>query len=299
MTIIMPNDYHARKALVDNGIYCITEERALRQDIRPLRIGILNIMPQAETYEFNVLQPLGRTLVQIEPIWIRLKSHAYNSTDKKHLFNLYVTFEEAVSDEQLDGLILTGAPIEAKEFDEITYWEEVTEILAYARKNIPSTLGICWGGLALAKVLGIDKQPCREKLFGLFETRNIDREHRITGTLDDVFWCPQSRHSFIPDRVLEDASHRGLVNLLAHSDGAGYVIFESSDHRLLVHLGHPEYDTQRLVEEYIRDRDKGRVDVDRPKNLDINRPINRWRGNSHEFFSQWVKYVYEETQREV
>jgi len=295
MTIIMPNDYHARKALVDSGVYCITEERARKQDIRPLRIGILNIMPQAETYEVRVLRPLGRTLIQIEPIWIRLENHVYQSSDREHLLRTYRTFAQA-SEKKLDGLIVTGAPVEAMDFDSITYWDEVSGILETARKEISSTLGICWGGLALAKSLGIDKRPCREKLFGVFETRNLAGDHRITGSLDDVFWCPQSRHSFISDKTLEDASDRGLVSLLAHSDDAGYVIFESRDHRFLIHLGHPEYDAVRLADEYIRDRDKGLRDVDRPKNLDINRPVNRWRTHGNEFFSQWIKYVYEETQ---
>jgi len=295
MTIIMPNDYHARKELVNHGIYCITEETALKQDIRALRIGILNIMPKAEEYEFKVLHPLGRTLIQIEPVWIRLRNHVYNSTDKNHLFNLYQYFDDAIAERHLDGLIVTGAPVESIGFEEVNYWDEVVELLEYARQNIASTLGLCWGGFALAKVLGIDKQPYREKLFGVFETRNISRGHRITGDVDDIFWCPQSRHSYIPDDVMEDARDRGIVNLLAHSHAAGYVIFESADHRFLVHLGHPEYDAERLVGEYIRDRDIGRVDVDRPKNLDINKPVNRWRGHSYEFFSQWIKYVYEET----
>ncbi len=291
----MPNNYHARKALIEQGIYCITEEMARKQDIRPLRIGILNIMPQAESYEFKVLHPLGRSLIQIEPVWIRLNTHVYNSTDKDHLFNLYVSFEEAIKDRHLDGLILTGAPVENINFEEVNYWEEIVEILAYARENIISTLGLCWGGLALAKILGIDKQPFREKLFGVFETRNINCNHRVTGDLDDIFWCPQSRHSFISDRVLEDVRDRGIVNLLAHSHDAGYTIFESSDHRFMIHLGHPEYDAIRLVDEYIRDHDKGRTDVDRPKNLDINNPVNRWRGHCYEFFTQWLKFIYEET----
>lgn len=295
MTIIMPNDYHARKALIDNGVYCITEEAALKQDIRALRIGILNIMPHAETYEVKVLHPLGRNLIQIRPVWIRLQNHAYKSSDKAHLSNLYVTFEEAVAEKHLDGLIVTGAPIESIDFKDVKYWNEIVDILSYSRKNVASTLGLCWGGFALAKALGIDKRPYREKLFGVFEARNLDRQHRITGDLDDIFWCPQSRHSFIPDDVVEDARDRGTVNLLAHSRDAGYFIFDSTDHRFLVHLGHPEYDTLRLVEEYLRDRDRGRTDVDRPKNLDVNNPVNRWRGHSFEFFSQWIKYVHEET----
>lgn len=295
MTIVIPQDYHAKEALEERRIYCITKEQALKQDIRALRIGILNIMPQAETYEFSLLFPLGRSIIQIEPVWLRLKSHSYTSTDSSHLDNLYVIFEDAVSKRHLDGLILTGAPVEEMPFEEVTYWNEVKDIMAFARENIASTLGICWGGLALAKFMGIEKERYREKLFGVFETRNIDKRHRITGELDDVFWCPQSRHSGLSDQILLKERDRGNINLLAYSEEAGYVISESVDQRFLIHLGHPEYDTVRLIDEYIRDREKGRTDVVRPKNIDINKPVNRWRSHCLEFFSQWIKYVYETT----
>lgn len=295
MTIILPQDYHATEALEKRRVSCITGEQALKQDIRPLRIGILNIMPRAEEYETSVLFPLGRTLIQIEPVWLRLKTHSYNSTDQSHLDRLYVTFEQAVAEKHIDGLIVTGAPVEEIDFSEVSYWDEIAEILTYARKNISSTLGMCWGGLALAKSMGIEKSPYREKLFGVFETRNIDRDHRITGELDDVFCCPQSRHSGIPDEVLEKERDKGTLNLLAHSEDAGYVIFESSDRRFLIHLGHPEYEASRVVDEFIRDREKGRTDVVRPRNMDVNHPTNRWRGHCFEFYAQWIKYVYEET----
>ncbi len=143
--------------------------------------------------------------------------------------------------------------------------------------------------------MGIEKQVYPKKLFGVFETRNINRQHPITGELDDVFWCPQSRHSGIPDKVLEEEQVRGNVVLLAHSDEAGYVIFESADHRFLIHLGHHEYEPQRLVEEYCRDMAAGRADVDPPKNLDLNRPVNRWRAQCLEFYAQWVKYIHDQT----
>jgi homoserine O-succinyltransferase len=164
--------------------------------------------------------------------------------------------------------------------------------LSYARRQIPSTLGICWGGLALAKVLGIDKTRLEKKLFGVFETRNLDAHHSITGDLDDIFWCPQSRHSGIPDSVMEQARDTGLVNLLAHSNEAGYTIFESRDRQFIMHLGHPEYDAMRLVDEYNRDVAAGRSDVEPPKNLNIKNPLNRWKGQGAEFFSQWIKYIH-------
>jgi homoserine O-succinyltransferase len=296
MTVVIPQNYHIKEALQKRRIHCISQEDALRQDIRALRIGILNIMPEAEHYEYNLLFPLGRTLMQIEPVWIKLETHQYKSTSQDHLQNLYITFEEAVSKKHLDGLLLTGAPVESIAFEEITYWNEIVRIMKYARINIPSTLGLCWGGLALAKILGIEKVAYPKKLFGVFELENIDRSHRITGELDDIFWCPLSSHSGLSLPMLEEEAKKGSVNLLARTRKSGdYIIFESSDNRFLIHLGHPEYDSLRLVEEYNRDVKKGRTDVEPPENVNLKKPLNTWRGHCLEFYSQWIKYVYETT----
>jgi homoserine O-succinyltransferase/O-acetyltransferase len=293
MTIVVPRDYHGISALESRQVQCVTSDDALREDIRALRIGILNIMPKAQTYEFSLLQPLGRSVMQIEPIWIRLRTHVYNSSDQTHLDKLYVPFEEAVSRARLDGLIVTGAPVEEIPFDEVSYWEEIKRILKYARKNVTSTLGICWGGLALAKYLGIDKVAYEKKVFGVYKTVNLNRDHHITGEMDDWFWCPQSRHSGIDDAILEHERDVGNINLLAHADGAGYVIFESADAKFLIHLGHPEYEPVRLVEEYNRDAEKGRSDVEPPKNVDLANPANLWRSHRTEFFTQWIKYLHD------
>ena len=292
MTVILPENYHVQQALEKRRVYCYTREQAQKQDIRPLRIGILNVMPRAESYEFNLLFPLGRSIIQIEPVWIRLKDHSYSSSNLSHLDNYYVSFREAVRERGFDGLLVTGAPVEEKEFEDIHYWSEFSEILAYARENVVSTLGICWGGLALARQLGINKVVYEKKIFGVFEGRNLDREHPVTGELDDLFFCPQSRHAGIPDEVLEARRDAGELRLLAHADQAGYFIFESADRRFLMHLGHPEYETGRLVEEYERDRAAGRTDVAPPANLDPAHPVNRWRSHSVEFFLQWLKDVY-------
>jgi homoserine O-succinyltransferase len=295
MTIVLPKDYHAKAALERRSIRCIDLDQALREDIRALRIGILNIMPQAETYEYSLLEPLGHSVLQIEPVWIKLKTHRYTSTDRSHLDKLYVPFEEAVDRSCLDGLVLTGAPVEEIPFEEISYWEEIRRVLRYARNNITSTLGICWGGLALAQYLGIPKIMYPEKVFGIFETRNLDRDNIFTGHMDDMFWCPQSRHSGIADSDAEKARDQGTVNLLAYAEKGGYTIIESGDHRFLLHLGHPEYEAGRLVEEYERDMKLGRTDVAEPEKVDLKRPVNRWRGHRTEFFSQWIKYIHETT----
>jgi homoserine O-succinyltransferase/O-acetyltransferase len=293
MTIIIAPDYHLRQALQERRIRCVDSEDALREDIRALRIGILNIMPKAEAYEFSLLHPLGKSILQIEPVWIRLKTHSYHSSDPEHLRNLYVDFDRALARGPLDGLILTGAPVEEIPFEAVTYWDEVRAILEFARREIPATLGICWGGLALAKQLGIEKTVYSRKLFGVFETRNLDPRHRVTGELDDLFWCPQSRFSGIPDAVLIRERDRGTVNLLAHGDEAGYAIFESADRRFLMHLGHPEYDARRLVAEYLRDLQAGKPGVEPPKNLSLENPVNGWRVSGTEFFSQWIRSIHE------
>jgi homoserine O-succinyltransferase len=295
MTIILPEDYHARQELERVRVVCVTPEDAARQDIRPLRIGILNVMPKAETYEFSLLQPLGRSIIQIDPLWIRLETHSYTSSNQEHIRTLYVTFEEAVRRRPLDGLILTGAPVEEIPFEEVYYWEELNHILSYARRNVASTLGMCWGGLALGKVVGVEKTMLPKKLFGVFRNRNLERDHRITGDTDDVFWCPQSRHSGIADEQLELYRDRGVVRLLAHAPETGYTIFESMDQRFLMHLGHPEYEPERLLHEYQRDVAGGRTDVEAPANFDLAHPVNVWRSHRNEFFSQWLKFVYDMT----
>jgi len=298
MSVVLPNEHRHRGELEKRGVLCISEQEANRADIRPLRVGILNIMPKGESYEPYLLFPLSRTIIQIEPVWIRLHSHAYKTTDQDHLEQYYDYFENAIAIAPLDGLVVTGAPVEEIEYEQVSYWNEITTILTFARQNITSTFGICWGGMALAKMIGIEKEMFAEKLFGAYETFNLNRLHPVTGELDDLFWCVQSRHSGISDRVLESERDRGNVNLLAHSKYGGYTIFESADQRFLMHLGHPEYEAHRLVEEYRRDVALGRADVPVPANLDLDKPVNRWRSHGLEFFAQWVRYIYEPTSRE-
>jgi homoserine O-succinyltransferase len=298
MSVVLPQKHVARKTLQQRGVLCISDEEASRADIRPLRIGILNIMPKGETYEPYLLFPLSRTIIQIEPVWIRLHTHKYKTTDQSHLELNYDYFEDTIARTNFDGLVITGAPVEEIPYEQVTYWSECVQILEYARKNITSTLGICWGGLALAKLLGIEKEMYPKKKFGIFETHNLERAHPITGEMDDIFWCPQSRHSGIPDAIMESERERGNLNLLAYTkNGGGYTIFESADRRYLMHLGHPEYEAHRLVEEYKRDVALGRKDVPPPANVDVDRPLNRWRSHGLEFFAQWIRFLYEPTSK--
>ncbi len=291
MTLVVPDNHRIKARLESLGVDCVERSVAESMKIRPLRIGILNIMPKAQEYEVNLLEPLGRPILQIEPVWIRLKSHVYKSTPHSHLDNLYVSFDEA-AEKGIDALIVTGAPVELMDFDEVHYWDELTRILAWSRERCVSTLGICWGGLALAGVLGLKKTIYPRKIFGVYRLKNLDPHSLMTAGLDDVFDSPQSRFAGIDDATLEEARDRGLLNLLAWSAETGYVIFETPDHRLVMHLGHPEYIKRRLVDETLRDRKKGRTDVSDPVNFDLERPRNTWRAHRNAFFSSWVKMVY-------
>jgi len=290
MTLIVRPDYHAVPILERNGIRWIPPSQAKLQDIRPLRIGILNIMPLGEKYEFNILHPLGLSVLQLEPIWIRLESHNYKSWEPKHVDDIYVTYEEAMRDQPLDGLILTGAPVETIDFEDVYYWEEIKTILSDARKNIPSTLGLCWAGFVMAYLEGVKKLNYDHKLFGVFELKNLAPDHPIIGELDDVFFCPQSRHAGMPDEAMEEASESGRIKLLAYGPEAGYSIFSTTDDRFIAHTGHPEYNATRLAEE--AKRDHGNPEVPAPVNFDFNNPINLWRSHRNTFFAQWVSYCY-------
>ena len=290
MTLIVRPDYHAVPILERNGIRWIPPSQAKRQDIRPLRIGILNIMPLGEKYEFNILHPLGLSVLQLEPVWIRLESHSYKSWEPKHVADIYVTYKEAMRDQPLDGLILTGAPVETVDFEDVYYWEEIKTILSDARKNIPSTLGLCWAGFVMAYLEGVKKINYDHKLFGVFELKNLAPDHPIIGELDDVFFCPQSRHAGMPDEAMEEASESGRLKLLAYGPEAGYSIFSTTDDRFIAHTGHPEYNANRLAEE--AKRDHGNPEVPAPANFDFNNPLNLWRSHRNTFFAQWVSYCY-------
>jgi len=290
MTLIVRSDYHAVPILERNGIRWIPPAQAKRQDIRPLRIGILNIMPLGEKYEFNILHPLGLSVLQLEPVWIRLESHSYKSWEPKHVADIYVTYKEAMRDQSLDGLILTGAPVETVDFEDVYYWEEIKTILSDARKNIPSTLGLCWAGFVMAYLEGVKKINYDHKLFGVFELKNLAPDHPIIGELDDVFLCPQSRQAGMPDEAMEEASESGRLKLLAYGPEAGYSIFSTTDERFIAHTGHPEYNATRLAEE--AKRDHGNPEVPAPANFDFNNPLNLWRSHRNTFFAQWVSYCY-------
>jgi homoserine O-succinyltransferase len=266
---------------------------ATRQIPGPLRVGIINIMPKAESYEGYLTRPLSRWPGVLELSWIRLESHSYSSSDQQHIARAYRTFGQVTAKAPLDGLILTGAPVEELAYEAVTYWPELTQILVEARRVIPSTLGLCWGGMALGKLLGIEKQPLPHKLFGVFANRTLDRERGLLAGGEERFWCAQSRHSGLADETLEWARNAGDMRLLAHGDDTGYSIFETPDGRYVAHLGHPEYEPSRLVEEWRRDASLGRTDVGVPRNLDLAAPVDTWRSHRTGFFARWLTRLAE------
>ena len=291
MALILPRSYHKISSVERNHISWIEPELAERQDIRPLRIGILNIMPLGKQYEFNLLHPLGLSPLQIEPIWIRLKSHSYKTWDLDHLRNLYVNWDEAMSPNPLDGLIITGAPVEHLPFEEVNYWKEFVSLIEESKQKCASTLGLCWAGFAMAYMAGVEKKNFNKKLFGVYPMRSLVPGHSLMGTQDDEFLCPQSRHAGLPDVEMERAEKQGKLRLLAHGEEVGYTIFETPDQRQLMHLGHPEYNVARLRAEM--ERDKKRGDVPPPENFDLEKSNTSWRSHRNLLFQQWLWFCYQ------
>lgn len=273
--LILP-DSHPRRALA------VPSDPALAGRPR-VRIGIINIMPKLEEYEPSLLAPFVASSSLVEPVFVRLESHGYHSSDAAHLDRFYVPFEKAGV---LDGLLLTGAPVEEIPFVQVHYWSELSGILEHAQQTIPCTLGLCWGGLAVAKVLGVEKRTFRQKLFGVFEDRALVAGHDV---IDGSFVCAHSRHSGARTDDLEAAARTGTVRLLSHGEQSGYTVFESADGRLLAHLGHPEYEAERLLFEWNRDRALGRTDVPAPHAFDPDAPETSWRGHRDDVFEAFLR----------
>jgi homoserine O-succinyltransferase len=257
-------------------------------DESPLRIGIINVMPRAETYESYLLRPLTASGEAFEPVWVRLASHVYSSSDIEHVRVRYRTFDELAGRVSLDGLILTGAPVEELAFEDVRYFPELRAILQQVRDAGIGTLGLCWGALALGHLLGLPKVSFDRKLFGVFEQRRLDAQHRLTVGLSDPFPCAHSRHSGIPDDELERASDAGLVHLLAYGPDTGYSLFESADGCFVAHLGHPEYPAERLRDEWQRDTALGRTDLEPPRHIDRDQPVATWQPHCDRLFANWL-----------
>ena len=289
MALVIRPDYHAIPTVEKNGLDWISAEKFHSEGRQALRIGILNIMPLGEQYEMNILNPLGLSLIDIEPVWLRLESHSYKTWPEGHVEGLYSSYQEALTVNKLDGLIVTGAPVEHLDFGEVNYWSEISEIITDARHNSHSTLGLCWAGFALAKLSGVEKITFERKLFGVYELDNLAANHRIMGALDDKFVCTQSRFAGFEDKEVTDAIGRGDINALAYGKESGYTILETPDHKQLMHIGHPEYNKGRLALE--ARRDQANPNVPDIANFDFDKPLNKWRMHRNTFFQRWINFV--------
>lgn len=254
-----------------------------------LQIGIVNLMPRAETYEATLCRALAAAGLAFEPVWLRLQTPAYASSDRAHIERVYLPLAAALDNARLDGLIISGAPVEDLAFEAVTYWPELSEQLRRARTRVASTLGLCWGGMALAQLLGVDKITFEQKLFGVYALDAHIADHPALRHRHGPLLCPQSRHSGLDPLSLAAAVAHGGVRLIAGSEAAGEVIVESTDRRYLIHTGHPEYEAERLASEYRRDRAAGRSDVGAPHAYDVEHPLATWEHASAAFFRGWLE----------
>lgn len=301
MPIKIPKSLPASAILQSENVFIIDDERALRQDIRTLRVAILNLMPTKIATETQLLRLLGNTPLQVEVVLLRTASHEAKNTDADHLMNHYLTFDE-VREQHFDGLIITGAPVERLDFRKVDYWDELTRILDWAETNVTSSLHICWGAqAAMHHRYGIPKYELPHKMFGVFKHRTLTADEPLLRGFDDEFHAPHSRHTEIRradiDRIPE-------LHILAESDEAGVHIVATGDGRHLFVTGHPEYDPLTLRREYERDYFLA-LPISIPKNYfrddNPNQPPHvSWRGHANLMFSNWLNYyVYQATAFEL
>lgn len=297
MPVKIPSTLPARATLERENVFVMGEERAARQDIRPMRVAILNLMPTKIATETQLLRLLGNSALQVDVTLLHTATHESKNVDAEHLLEHYTTFER-VRDQKFDGLIITGAPVEQMPFEEVDYWPEIAAIIDWAETAVSSTLNICWGAqAALYRRYGIPKHPLPRKMFGVFEHRTLAPTDRLMRGFDDVFLAPHSRHTEVRRADIDKV---GEIAILAESDEAGVYIVGSSDGRHVFVTGHSEYDPLTLKAEYDRDVARG-LPIDVPKNYypddDPSRaPLVRWRGHANLLFANWLNYhVYQVT----
>ncbi|NEN84642.1 homoserine O-acetyltransferase MetA [Paenibacillus elgii] len=297
MPIKVPDHLPAKEVLVNENIFVMDESVAFRQDIRPLRIVILNLMPTKETTETQLLRLIGNTPLQVEFILLHPKTHTSKNTSLEHLEQFYKTFED-IKHERFDGMIVTGAPVEQLEFEEVNYWEELTQIMEWSKTHVTSTLHICWAAQAgLYYHFGVPKYPLDEKIFGVFPHTITTPNVKLLRGFDELFLVPQSRHT---DVRREDVARVEQLDILSESEEAGVYIAATKDGKQIFITGHSEYDACTLKYEYDRDVNKG-MEIAVPKNYYPNNdptrpPLNTWRAHANLLFSNWLNYyVYQET----
>lgn len=297
MPINIPQALPAIEELKQEKIFVMDEDRARMQDIRPLNILILNLMPEKERTELQLLRLLGNTPLQVNITFLRMATHESKNVSKSHLDTFYTTFDE-IKNRRFDGMIITGAPIELLEFEEVNYWKELTEVMDWTKQNVTSVLSICWGAQALLYYYyGIGKYQLPKKLSGIYQHQVSDPTIKLVRGFDQVFNAPHSRNTTVP---MEEIEADPRLHLLSASEEAEAFIIMSMDAKHIMITGHLEYDATTLAEEYARDRDKG-LDVDMPENYFPNNdaeevPLNTWRSHTHLLFSNWLNYyVYQQT----
>ena len=295
--VMIPDNLPATQVLTQENIFVMTQERGIHQDIRPLRIAILNLMPTKIVTETQLLRLLGNTPLQVEVVLLQTASYTAKNAPETHLNTFYKTFDE-VKDERFDGLIVTGAPVELLNFQEVIYWEELKRIMDWAKRHVFSSMYICWAAqAALFHYYGIEKYELPRKMFGIFRHRVTKKTSKLMRGFDDTFNAPHSRHTEIR---AEDVRRVKGIEILAESDEAGVFIAQSADRRHVFVTGHAEYDSDTLAKEYFRDIGKG-MDIAVPVNYFPNDdpsqpPIVSWRAHAHLLFANWLNYyVYQET----
>ena len=301
MPIKVQGDLPAKEILERENIFVMDEHRALHQDIRPLQIVILNLMPVKQDTELQLLRSLSNTPLQVDITFMAVSSHESKNTSTSHLNKFYVTFED-IRRKKFDGMIITGAPVEKMEYEEVDYWEELTRIMKWTKTHVTSTIHLCWGAqAALYYHYGIPKHLLPEKMFGLFWHRVYNRKIPLVRGFDDVFLAPHSRHTEVR---AEDIRNCQELTVLAESDEAGVFLCMAGDGKQIFIMGHPEYDRVTLDEEYHRDLEKG-LDIQIPKNYYQNgdpniKPLLRWRAHANNLYTNWLNYyVYQVTPYEL
>jgi len=298
MPIKIPRELPAFEALSREQVFVMTEDRAESQDIRPLKVGIINLMPTTIDTEIQLLRLLGNSPLQVDITFLNMGSHMSKNAPPGHLEKFYISTEEIVCMKiRFDGLIITGAPVETLDFEQVDYWDELVKVIDYSQKNVFSCLHICWGAQAgLYRRYGIPKKPLAKKLFGVFPHAVNEQYHSLFRGFDDEFLAPQSRHTE-SDRTAIAADPR--LTIQSETEEAGVFITTARAGREIYVSGHLEYDKLTLDREYRRDLAKG-APIEAPKNYypdndPSKAPVVRWRAHANLFFDNWLNYVYQET----
>ena len=301
MPIRTQSDLPAKEKLENENIFVMDETRAMHQDIRPLKVCILNLMPLKEETELQLLRVLSNTPLQIDVSFMTLKSHVSLNTSASHLNKFYITYDD-VKDEKFDGLIITGAPVEKMEFEEVDYWEELCMIMDWSKKNVTSTLHICWGAQAgLYHHYGLKKKALDKKISGIYEHHVRNRREPLVRGFDDYFYAPHSRYTEV---TKEDVYACKDLKVLAESEEAGIYIAIAEEGKQIFITGHPEYDRVTLKNEYIRDCGRG-LNPEIPEHYfpdddPEKEPFLQWRSHSINLYSNWLNYyVYQVTPYEL